>query len=190
ADRRRQAAKTAGVLAMMTAAVLLAWLGGRVVRSRLEASWRSGRSRLAGPSGPKVQSTSAPADLRSLLAAPLATAGLVELAGEPGGIPPPPSARRLQGFQRTLTDAIEQQAWYEVDASAEEVLRYYADELASRGFSRPRRLREPTGREVAIFQKGRTWATVAIPENTRQARVVIIVLTVVAPVMHESGRKR
>jgi len=185
AGRRKQAWRTVFVFSAMVLAVLVAWLGSKAVEAWLVGSHRG--SRVAIFPGPTTQPfDDAPMSLDS----PLAAAGLTSFKGEPGGIPPAPSARRVFGFERRLAGQVEQQARYERVGSADIVARHYEAELARRGYEKLKDTVGADGRRAIVFGKRDGWATVSLRRDARNVKMVIIVVTAVSPLSSGTQTER
>ena len=179
-SRQSRAWKTALCLGLMVLGVFAAWLAARVVRSRLESSRAGTRSRVIFP-GPATQPQWQPQDRMDAFSKPFAAVGLARLDANPGMIPPPAGAKMLYAFQRRRADETEQQAHYEFSGSDDEVAAHYSGVLKAEGFHLLKDAADPTHRRVLAFEKAGAYATVGLRTNLRRAKLVIIVLTVVAP---------
>jgi len=180
AHRRRQVVRTCLLLGMLVAGVLLAWLAGEAVRLYLQATWQRPGPASLNPR-PVTQPARGPRDLADLIVSPLAEAGLVPVDEDPAGLRPPPRARRTYAFRRRLTDQVEQQGRYDVPGDGDAVVAHYDKLLAERGFQKIKDSTDPTGRRMAVYHRQPTFATVALRTNPRDAKMVIVVTTVVSP---------
>ena len=176
AGRRRQARRTVLVLSLMVLAVLLAWAGGRIVEDSL-VSARRGQPR-AIRSGPATRPDSnEPFKLNQ----PLAGSGLVPFDGDPAGVAPPRGCRRLYGFQCRNDLDIERQVSYEMAGEPDAVAGYYAGRLAGLGYQVLKDGVSPGGRRTLVFGKLDGWVTVSLRKDSRNAKMVSIVVVAVAP---------
>ena len=180
ATRRRRAWGTALILGGLVAGVFAAWLAGEIVRRRLESSYRPPRPFAVRP-GPATRPEPAIDGPADLIDSPLAAVGLLPADGDPGGVAPPPKARRLYGFRRRLTDQAEHQARYEFRGTPDAAAEHYAPAFRARGFALLKDATDPTGRRVLVFEKAPAFATVALRRDRREPKMVIVVVTVVIP---------
>jgi hypothetical protein len=176
AGRRRQARRTVLVLSLMVLAVLLAWLGGRIVERWL-VSGRRGPS-VAIRSGPAARSED---DSPLKASDPLAGSGLVPFGGDPAGVAPPYGCRRLYGFQRRNDDDIERQVRYELAGTADAAAGHYAGKLAALGYRVLEDRVAPGGRRTLVFGKLDAWVTVSLLNDARNAKMINIVVVAVTP---------
>ncbi len=186
AGRRKQVRRTVFILSLMVLAVFAAWAVGTAVEAWLVASHK-GSPRTASP-GP---ATAPGEDAEPFsLDSPLAGAGLTDFAGDPGGILPVPSARRVFGYERRLVGQVERQARYEYVGSRESVASHYQAELTRLGYENLKDSVGPDGRRAMVFGKRGAWATVSLRRDARNAKIVIIAVTAVSPVPAGTQTKR
>jgi hypothetical protein len=178
ADRHRQVRRTCLFLGLIVAAVFLAWLAGEAVQSHLisrrQRRWQEAICPV--PQTMPVRTTGDPADI---VRSPLAEVGLAPMEGDPGGFRPPAGARRLFAFERRLTDALEQQARYELSGTPPKAADHYTRAFVAGGFRRLADTVDAAGRRTLVFEKPPAHATLALRRNPRDEKSVIIVLTVV-----------
>jgi len=185
AGRPRQARRTVLVLSLMVLAVLLAWAGGRIVEGRLVSARRglSGAIR----SGPATRPGS---DSPFRLDNPLAGSGLVPFDGDPAGVAPPRGCRRLYGFQCRNDLDIERQVSYELAGEPDAAAGHYAGQLTRLGYRMLKDGVSPDGRRTLVFGKLDEWVTVSLRRDSRNAKMVSIVVVAVAPTAPATPNKR
>jgi len=187
ARRGREVRRAVLVLGGIVGTVFLAWLAGEAVRAYLHAVHKRPAAAAIG-AGPTTLPAKPPQSLAELIAAPLAGTGLVPSDGDPAGLAPPPGAKRLYGFVRRLTDQAEQQARYEVAAGRDEIVAHYDKAMAARGLRKLKDATDPTGRRMAIYRGSDGYATVALRTDRQEAKMVIVVVTVVTPARPQESR--
>jgi len=174
--RRKQVRHAVFVFSAMVLAVLVAWVGGKAVEAWLVGSHRGSRGAITP--GPTTQPY---ADAPLSLDSPLTALGLTSFTGDPGGIPPVPSARRVFGFERRMARQVEQQARYELVGSPDAVAEHYEAELARRGYEKLKDAVGADGRRAIVFGKRDGWATVSLRRDARNVKMVIVSVTAVTP---------
>jgi hypothetical protein len=171
-QRRREALKTALVLALIVAVVFAGWQLAVFLRSCAARSRDAGGPAAFHP-GPTSQPEWQPSDPAEMLTAPLAAVGLVAMAGDPADVPPPQGARRLSAFQRTVTGQTEQQARYEYAGRVADAAEHYRKALEKQGFELLRDGPDATGRRMLIFHADRAHATVALRKASQNGMMVV-----------------
>lgn len=184
AGRRRRAWKTALGLLGLVGAVLGAWLIYQAVRPRPGGRRSGGLAVAPGAVTQPAWRSGGPAEM---VASPLAAVGLVTLDADPGQVPPPAGARRVYGFQRRLTDQLEQLGRYELYGSQDDAAGHYLRVLKARGYRPLKDATDATGRRMLVFMKDRGYATIALRRSTRQGKMLTIVVTIVEPTGSERG---
>ena len=180
AERHKQARTTLLVLALMVAAVFLTWLAVEVVRARRLASGRQDRGEAIHP-GPHPPAEWEPNDPREVFTSPYKAVGLADLEGDPGGIAPPAGAKRLFGFRQPIDGEVRMLGRYELAGTAEKAADHYLRSLRKDGFSLLRDSTDAEGARRLLFEKPPGSVTVALRTNLREAKIVIITVTVVGP---------
>ncbi len=176
AGRRKRVQRTVLVLSAMVLAALAAWVGSKAVEAWLVGSHRGSRAAIFP--GPTTQPfDDAPLSLDS----PLAASGLTSFAGDPGGIPSVPLARRVFGFERRMAGQVEQQARYELVGLPDVVAGHYQAELARQGYEKLKDAVRADGRRAIVFGKRDGWVTVSLRRDARNVKMVIIAVTAVSP---------
>lgn len=178
-DRWRKVKKIAYVC-LVIAAIILAWQVYQFfVRSQPQVpdveGYNIGMTATTGPAWP----TSGPG---AVIGRGAAMAGLVELPGDPGRIPPPPGASRIRSYEREALGFIEQQGHYEYRGSASSAEEHYRSTLAARGFTQLRAAGKSGPRRPLMFAKDQLRVIVSLPNDPEEGKIVRIVLTVVFPV--------
>jgi len=104
-------------------------------------------------------------------------AGLRKLAGEPGGISPPPGAERLYASARESANMAEEFARYSYPGGVEAAAAHYERLLGEKGF---RRLADQPQNRGAVmsFQKDTTYVTVSLRKDGEKCRIVTVALVV------------
>ncbi len=128
--------------------------------------------------GRSERPASSPAELVS---SPLAASGLREFDGDPGGIAPPPAARRLAAFERQSPGLTQQQARYEWEGTTSDAAEFYRRQLEQRQFKLLRPVADDTDGEAMLFLKDRLSVNLSLKQRPRNDKIVIIVL------VHTSG---
>jgi hypothetical protein len=189
ADRQRQVLRVWLYLGLMVVGVFAAWLVGQCVRSYLISSRQRDRDAviLPRPTTRPYRPSTNPTDLSG---SPLAAVGLVPLEGDPAGIGAPAGARRLYGFRRDLSDAVEQQVQYELTGTVADAAGHYTKTLASKGFALLKDTAAAPSQRVLVFGSGQAHATVALRKDPREEKIVIIVVTVEPPGASGPGSER
>ena len=121
-----------------------------------------------------------------LLADPLGPSGLAPLAGDPGGLPPPPGARRVSAFQSKALGLLRQQARYELAADAQAVVGHYGQILAERGLPLLRDKTDPAGGRELLWAAGRTTVSLVLRKPSQDEKIGVVILVVCGPVPNES----
>jgi hypothetical protein len=178
-DRRRKVRKLAYV-GLVIAMIILAWQVHEFFRVRSQRQeldvegYNIGMTATTGPAWP----SSGPG---AVIGRGVAVAGLVELAGDPGDIPPPPGASRIRSFERKALGFIEQQGRYQYRGSSSSAEEHYGSILAARGFTPLGAGGKSRQRRTIVFVKAPLRVIVSLPNIPEEGKIVSIVLTVVFP---------
>ncbi len=121
---------------------------------------------------------------------PLSVANLTRLADEPGGIAPPPQARRLRAFERSDGRLTEQFATYELPAeSASAAVEHYRAVLSEAGLDPFGEAESDHGR-VLVFGRDETQVVVGLRERAEKEKIDLT-LSIMMPAKRagESGEE-
>ncbi len=177
---RWQKVKKLACFFLLVAAIILAWqvhefFQGRSQPPRLDIeSYNIGMTATTGPMWP----SSGPG---AVIGRGMAVAGLVELAGDPGKIPPPPGASRIRAFEREALGFIEQQGRYEYRGTSSSAEEHYKSILAARGFTLLGAGGKSKQRRTLVFVKASLRVIVSLPTDSERGKMVFISLTVIFP---------
>ncbi len=110
---------------------------------------------------------------------PLGLVGVKTLADEPGGLIPPPGAKRHRSIQLRSADSMEQQAMYAVAADSESVAKHYRYLLDKQGFELLLNEVGPLGDLRLIARKGDRRVIVSVRKNKESDKTVQLFVTMI-----------
>lgn len=200
-NRRRRVVRTLLYLCLVGAGVFAAWEvhvfwrgPARDARDTRPRTFGAGRSRVRTAPvaieypGSEFDDDGAPADgasggdgddLSQLASDPLAAAGVENLPGDPGDLPPPEGAKRRSAFQQRTADSIHQQATYEWAGQAPAAADHYRELLAREGLELLSDVdKGPVGR-VIVARGGSKRVIVSLRKNKTTSNIVRISVTMI-----------